>query len=207
MSDQHILGVDIRSEKGTASSKRLRAASFVPGVYYNAEGENITFSVAQTPLQKLFSKVGLSQVFQLEILEQGQTRRQPAIIRDVQYHPVKGTLSHVDFYGVDLTKKIHVSIPVEVRGKAKGTVFGGVLEIFRDELEVFGLPLAIPEKIVIDVTHLDINNNVHIQDLTPPPDVEFIFEDNFAVVGVSSPSSDSEPSREETAEEVAASPS
>lgn len=206
MSDQHVLGVDIRSEKGTAVSRRLRAGSLVPGVYYNAGGANILFSVAQTPLQKLFSKVGLSQVFQLEIREQGQARQQPAIIRDVQYHPVKGTISHVDFYGVDLTKKIHVYIPVEVKGKAKGLVVGGVLEIFRDELEVVGLPLAIPKKIVIDVTHLDINHNVQIQDLTLPPDVEFVFDDNFAVVGMVSPSSDSELTAEEAAEESAASP-
>jgi len=206
MSDQHVLGVDIRSEKGTAVSRRLRAGSLVPGVYYNAGGANILFSVAQTPLQKLFSKVGLSQVFQLEIREQGQAGQQPAIIRDVQYHPVKGTISHVDFYGVDLTKKIHVYIPVEVKGKAKGLVVGGVLEIFRDELEVVGLPLAIPKKIVIDVTHLDINHNVQIQDLTLPPDVEFVFDDNFAVVGMVSPSSDSEPTAEEAAEESAASP-
>lgn len=208
MSDQYVLGVDVRSEKGTAASKRLRASSLVPGVYYNAGGENIPFSVAQTPLQKLFSRVGLSQVFQLEIRESGQARQQPAIIRDVQYHPVKGTITHVDFYGVDLDKKIHVYIPVEVKGKAKGIVMGGVLEIFRDELEVVGLPLSIPEKIVIDVTHLDINHNVHIQDLTLPPDVEFVFDDNFAVVGVISPSSESEPSPAEgAAEESAASPS
>lgn len=197
MSDQHVLGVDVRSEKGTATSRRMRANASIPGVYYNAEGDNVPFMVDRNPLQKLYDKVGLSQVFQLEIRDQGKTRQQPAIIRDVQHHPVKGMITHVDFYGVDLAKKIHVYIPVEVTGKPKGVVLGGILEVFRDELEVVGLPLAIPEKVVIDVSHLDINHNVHIQDLTLPADVEFVFDDNFAVVGVASPAAVEEPTEEE----------
>jgi large subunit ribosomal protein L25 len=197
MSDQSLLGVDVRSEKGSGHSRRLRQNSMVPGVYYNAKGENIPFTVEYTPLQKLYAKAGHSQVFQLEIREQGQSRQQPAIIRDVQFHPVMGTISHVDFYGVDLTKKINVYVPVEVTGKAKGIVLGGILEIFRDELEVVGLPLAIPEKIVIDVTHLDINNNIHIQDLSVPPGVELVFEENFAVLGVVTPAAEEQPAEEE----------
>ncbi|HDQ39853.1 MAG TPA: 50S ribosomal protein L25/general stress protein Ctc [Desulfonatronum sp.] len=204
MSDQSRLNVDVRSEKGSGNSRRLRKKSLVPGVYYNAKGENIPFSVESTPLQKLYAKAGHSQVFQLEIREQDQSREQPAIIRDVQFHPVKGIISHVDFYGVDLARKINVYIPVEVVGKAKGTVVGGVLEIFRDELEVVGLPLAIPEKIVIDVTHLDLNHNLHIQDLSLPEDVEFVFDDNFAVVGVISPAVEAQPEEEEPVEETPA---
>lgn len=197
MSKQYTLGVDLRPERGTGGSRRLRSGSLIPGIYYNAKGENVPFSVARNPLQKLYDKVGLSQVFHLEIREHGQARTQPAIIRDVQYHPVKGTISHVDFYGVDLAKKIRVYIPVEVTGKAKGLVQGGILEVFRNELEVVGLPLAIPEKIIIDVSLLEINQNVHIQDLTLPPDVELVFEDNFAVAGVISPATEAEPVKEE----------
>ncbi|SDB55488.1 large subunit ribosomal protein L25 [Desulfonatronum thiosulfatophilum] len=188
MSSQSTLSVAVRSETGSGPCRRLRDKSVVPGVFYNAQGVNLLFSAERTPLQKLFNKVGLSQVFELEILENGQTQQQPAIIRDIQFHPVKGTISHVDFFGVDLTKKITVYIPVEVTGKAKGIILGGVLQVFRDELEVVGLPMSIPEKIVIDVTSLEINQNVHIQDLKLPESVEFIFDDNFAVVGVTSPS-------------------
>lgn len=197
MSDQHVLSVETRIAKGSGHSRRLRDKSKVPGVYYNAKGDNFPFIVEHTPLQKLYSKVGLSQVFELTILDQGQSSQQPAIIRDVQHHPVKGTIAHVDFYGVDLAKKIHVYIPVEITGKAKGIVLGGILEVFRDELEVVGLPLAIPEKIVIDVTALELNENVHIQDLSLPQDVEFVFEDNFAVVGVTSPAAEAEAAEEE----------
>lgn len=196
MSTQHTLSVEPRTAKGSGSSRRMRAKSLVPGVFYNAGGQNIPFSVEYNPLSKLYAKVGHSQVFQLEIRGQEQSGQQPAIIRELQYHPVKGTISHVDFYGVDLTKKIHVYIPVEVSGKAKGIILGGVLEIFRDELEVVGLPLAIPEKIVIDVSSLGLNHNIHIQDLTLPQGVEFVFDNNFAVVGVTSPAAETEPSEE-----------
>lgn len=203
MSTQPTLTVDVRTASGSASSRRLREQAIVPGIYYNAEGSNISFAVERTPLQKLYNKVGLSQVFQLEIRNNGGTTQQPAIIRDVQYHPVKGLISHVDFFGVDLSKKLHVYIPVVVKGKAKGTILGGVLEVFRDELEVVGLPMSIPEKIEIDVTNLEINNNIHIQDLKLPPDVEFIFEDNFAVVGVISPTAADSRAEEGETEESA----
>lgn len=189
MSNQSTLRVEVRPETGTGSCRRLREKAFVPGVFYNAEGSNVLFSVERTPLQKLFNKVGLSQVFDLEIQENGQTQQQPAIIRDIQFHPVKGAITHVDFFGVDLTKKINVYIPVEVTGKAKGIILGGVLQVFRDELEVVGLPMSIPEKIVIDVSSLEISHNIHIQDLKLPDNVDFVFDDNFAVVGVASPSS------------------
>lgn len=188
MSNQSTLSVNVRSATGTGSCRRMRDKASIPGVFYNALGANVLFSAERTPLQKLHNKVGLSQVFQLEIQEDGQAQQHPAIIRDIQFHPVKGTITHVDFFGVDLTKKINVYIPVEVTGKPKGVVLGGILEIFRDELEVVGLPMSIPEKIVIDVKSLEINHNVHVQDLKLPDNVEFVFDDNFAVVGVVSPS-------------------
>lgn len=75
-----------------------------------------------------------------------------------------------------------------------------MLEIFRDELEVIGLPMSIPEKIVIDVTALEINHNVHVQDLKLPDNVEFVFDDNFAVVGVVSPSAGDSETEEGEAE-------
>lgn len=200
MSTQSTLSVDVRAETGSGQCRRLRNKALVPGIFYNAQGANVLFSAERTPLQKLYNRVGLSQVFQLEIKQNGETRQHPAIIRDIQYHPVKGAVTHVDFFGVDLTKKINVYIPVEVTGKPKGVVLGGLLEIFRDELEVVGLPMSIPEKIVIDVTALEINHNVHVQDLQLPEGVEFVFEDNFAVVGVVSPSAGDSDSGEGEAE-------
>ncbi|TVQ97481.1 MAG: 50S ribosomal protein L25/general stress protein Ctc [Desulfovibrionales bacterium] len=200
MSNQSTLSVHSRTETGTGQCRRLRDKASIPGVFYNAQGANLLFSAERTPLQKLFNKVGLSQVFQLEISQDGEVQQHPAIIRDIQFHPVKGAITHVDFFGVDLTKKINVYIPVEVTGKPKGVVLGGILEIFRDELEVVGLPMSIPEKIVIDVTSLEINHNVHVQDLKLPESVELVFDDNFAVVGVVSPSASDSESEEKEAE-------
>lgn len=197
MSEQLVLTVDARVTRGARASRRMRAKSLVPGVYYNAKGENVPFVVEYNSLRKIYNKVGLSQVFQVDIRANGQSSTQPAIIRDIQHHPVKGLITHVDFFGVDLTKKIHVYIPVEVTGKAKGLILGGLLQVFREELEVVGLPLAIPEKVVIDVSHLGINHSVHVQDLTLPSGVTCVFDDNFAVVGVVSPAVEKEPGEEE----------
>lgn len=202
MSTQSTLSVNVRTETGTGQCRRMRGKALVPGIFYNAQGANVLFSAERTPLQKLYNKVGRSQVFQLEITQDGEIQQHPAIIRDIQYHPVKGSVAHVDFFGVDLTKKINVYIPVEVTGKPKGVVLGGILEVFRDELEVIGLPMSIPEKIVIDVSALEINHNVHVQDLRLPDSVEFVYEDNFAVVGVVSPSSGDSGSEDGDAEKA-----
>jgi large subunit ribosomal protein L25 len=71
-----------------------------------------------------------------------------------------------------------------VTGKAKGVVLGGKLEIFRDTLEVECLPLAIPDNVVIDVTALDVNENVSVADVVLSEGVKAVYDDNFAVVGV-----------------------
>ena len=107
----------------------------------------------------------------------------------------------MDFYGVDLTKEISVHIPVVVEGKAAGEVLGGVLEVYRDTLEVTCLPLAIPDKVVIDVTALEINQHVKVADITLPSGVKAVYEENFAVVGVVVPTE--EPEEEAPAEEAA----
>ena len=73
---------------------------------------------------------------------------------------------------------------VVMEGKAKGLILGGLLEVFRDSLEVICKPLDVPEKIVIDVTDLDIGVNLHVADVKLPAGVRAVFDDNYAVVGV-----------------------
>jgi large subunit ribosomal protein L25 len=106
----------------------------------------------------------------------------------VLYDPVKSRALHVDFLGVDLDKNIRVSVRFEVAGKAVGVANGGVLEIYRESVDVVCKPLDIPEKILVDVTALDIGDNVHVADVSFPAGVRPVFDENFAVLGVVVPS-------------------
>ncbi len=184
MSEQLSLTVTTRSVKGKGACRRLRGESLIPGIFYDSKGTNIPVQVAELPLDKLRQRTGSSHVFDLVIESESGTETRPSLIWSLQRHPFKPRVTHVDFYGVDLDKLIRVFVPIVVTGKAKGVVLGGKLEIFRDTLEVECLPLAIPDNVVIDVTALDVNENVSVADVVLSEGVKAVYDDNFAVVGV-----------------------
>lgn len=200
MKETLSLAVKTRPGLGKGANRKLRATDMVPGVYYDATGVNVPVMVEHLPLQKLYAKTASSHVFDLRIESESGQDTKPALIWQLQYHPTKSKITHVDFYGVDLTKEIAVHIPVEVVGKAVGIVKGGALEVYRETLEVTCLPLAIPDKVIIDITPLDINQHVKVADITLPEGVKAVYEDNFAILGVLLPSAeDEEPAEGEAA--------
>ncbi len=184
MKEQLSLAVKPRSGRGKGACRRLRVESLVPGIFYDSKGTNIPVLVDELPLTKLRQKAGSSHVFDLIIESESGAETRPSLIWNVQRHPFKPRITHVDFYGVDLDKVIRVSVPVVVTGKAKGVVLGGKLEIFRDMIEIECLPMAIPDKVVVDVTALDTNENVSVADVVMPAGGRAVYDDNFAVVGV-----------------------
>jgi len=190
MKETQSLAVQTRAGLGKGANRKLRATGMVPGVYYDAKGVNIPVMVDHLPLKKLYSKTASSHVFDLKIEADGKQETKPALVWKLEYHPTKPRITHVDFYGVDLTKTIHVHIPVEVVGKSKGQVKGGILEIYRETIEVSSLPLSIPDKVVIDITEVDLNGNVQIADIALPEGVKAIYEENYAILGVMMPSAE-----------------
>ncbi len=184
MKEQLSLAVKPRSAKGKGACRRMRVESLVPGIFYDSKGTNIPVMVSELPLTKLREKTGSSHVFDLVIEAEDGPQTRPSLIWNVQRHPTKPRITHVDFYGVDLDKVIRVSVPVVVTGKAKGVVLGGKLEIFRDMIEVECLPLSVPDQVTIDVTPLDPNENISVADLVLPDGVKAVFDDDYAVVGV-----------------------
>ena len=184
MSQTQSLAVKTRAGLGKGACRKLRAQDLVPGVYYDTKGVNIPVMVEHLPLQKLYSKTASAHVFDLLIESDGGQETKPSLVWKVVHHPTKPRITHVDFYGVDLTKEIEVFVPVEVVGKAKGQVKGGLLEIYRETIEIVCLPLAIPDKVVIDITNLDINENIQIADVVLPEGVKAVYDNNFAVLGV-----------------------
>ncbi|MGD9608637.1 MAG: 50S ribosomal protein L25/general stress protein Ctc [Desulfovibrionaceae bacterium] len=200
MKETLSLAVKTRAGRGKGANRKLRATDMVPGVYYDDKGVNIPVMVEHMPLQKLYSKTASSHVFELKIDSEAGQETKPSLIWQLQFHPTKSKITHVDFYGVDLTKEIRVHIPVEVVGKAVGMVKGGALEVYRETLEVSCLPLAIPDKVVVDITPLDLNQHIKVADITLPEGVKAVYEDNFAILGVLLPSAEEEAPEEGAAE-------
>lgn len=200
MSELARLEVTTRSGRGKGNARRLRMRNFVPGVYYDSKGENIPITADEMALRKIYASQGTFGVFNLDITGEDNSKKSlPVLIWSYIMHPVRNRLQHVDFYGVDLEKELTVRVKIETTGKPKGVVVGGKLEVYRDFIEVMCLPLNIPKIISIDVTDMDINTSLQIEDLTFPPGVRPIYDDNFAVLAVVS--SLAEEDSEETEEE------
>lgn len=190
MKEQLSLNVQARAEKGKGPNRRLREQKMVPGIYYDDKGQNIPVVVADLPFRKVLQKAGKSHVFDLNIEMDGKVVTHPSLIWVVQNHPWKNQIDHVDFYGVDPTKPIHVNVAIEIVGKAKGVAVGGKLEIYREAMEVVCLPANIPHKIVIDVTDLAINQHINVKDLAMPEGVKAVYEQSYAIVGVINPAAE-----------------
>ncbi|WP_419787353.1 50S ribosomal protein L25 [Pseudodesulfovibrio sp.] len=186
------LNVQKREKMGKGPNRRLRLEGKVPGIYYDSEGNNITVKMDMVPLQKAYSALGSAKVFELVIEDNGQTRTHPALFWRVRNEPVRGVPEHVDFFGVDLTKELKVAVHFELQGKAKGLKLGGIVELFRDSIEVVCKPMDIPDSIVLDVTDLDVSDSIHIEDVAFPEGVTPVFDENYAVVSVVAPRDEDE---------------
>ncbi len=168
------------------SPRRLRKAGALPGVLYGAGKETVAVKVDSYE----FSKSGLgghgAHLIKLRsaeaALDQGL-----ALIQEIQGHPVSGQPIHVDFLRVDANKPVTTSVALAFVGRPKGVVDGGILQPVRRELEVRALPVNLPEQIDVDVTALGIHDSIHVEDLVLPAGVEAVFQDNFTIVSVLSP--------------------
>ena len=123
------------------------------------------------------------------------------MIKELQTQPVSRNYLHVDFYEIDMARKIKVNVPVVTMGKSAGVEAGGILQIIRREIEVLCLPNKIPEKIEIDITDLEIGDSVHVEELPLEEDAEIQADTNFTVLTVLSPKVEAEPEEEEALEE------
>ena len=128
------------------------------------------------------------------------------LIKDVQYHPVTHAIAHIDFYEVDVSRKITVMVGLHYVGRPEGVVQGGVLQPIARELEVECLPMDIPAQLEVDVSPLQIGHGLKAGDITLPPNV-INHTPDLALVSVLAPTviaKEGEEAEAEAAEEAAA---
>ena len=196
------LKTKIRTTTGNGPARRLRMSEQIPAVLYGQKTEPVLLSVNKSDLEQVFKKGGIGQVIlNLVIQKNGETTTRPAMIKELQTHPLSRNFIHIDFYEIKMDQKITAKIPVVTTGKAKGVELGGILQIIRRELEVECLPLAVPESIEIDISDLDIGDSIHVGQIRVEGEIEFLEDDNYTVVTVLSPKMEEEPEEEKEAEE------
>jgi large subunit ribosomal protein L25 len=173
-----------RDTVGKEGARKIRQRGLIPGVIYNSSTTSIPVTVDPKQIIKILrSSTGGNTIFQFSLEGERQTERR-VIIRDLQYHPIKETLLHVDLYEISLDEEITVKVPIELVGEAKGVANGGVLNHLLWELEIECLPTRIPPKIEVDVSALDIGDIITVADLPIPEQVKVLQDPEDPVVSV-----------------------
>ena len=163
--EQINLNVRVRKATGNSPARSLRREGRIPAVLYGPKTEPILLSIDGKEFEQIVKKSTIGSVLLNLQIQNGNTQSRSAMVKELQTHPVTHRFLHVDFYEVDMERKIKVMVPVVVRGKAKGLEDGGLLQIVRREIEVLCLPTEIPESFEVDVTDLDIGDAIHSEDI------------------------------------------
>lgn len=157
----------LRESRGKGAARRVRQTGNVPGVLYGEGHEPVALEVGQKEFYHVtHTRAGTNVILDLKV-EGGRRAGCKAIIREIQYHPVRRDVLHIDFQEISMKKKVHVSIPIQVVGEPVGVkTKGGVMELLHREVEVRCLPADIPESLTIDVSELDVGDSMQVRDLT-----------------------------------------
>lgn len=203
MTTESHLNVELRESTGKGSSRALRRGGRVPAVLYGGKSEPIHFSLEPVQLDKELHKTGfLSKIFELSL----NGKKEKALAREVQFHPVTDRPLHVDFLRVSKEGKITVSVPLNFVNElaSPGIKRGGVLNIVLHSLDVSCDMGHIPQSIEVDLTGLEIHDAIHLTHIKLPKGVVAAHphRDND-IANIVAPTVMKKVSGEESAEEIA----
>lgn len=202
-SARSTLKVAPRAQFGSRASRRLRGEGIVPGVVYSGGSEATPFQVAERDVWAI-----LGEGHALFDLEVEGAKAVPVVVKEQQMHPVRGEMQHIDLQQVNLKEAIQAEVAIELEGAedAPGVKAGGVLEHVTREITVEALPAEIPERIVVDVSEMEMNDTRQLSSVEAPEGVEFVAEEpeEITIVTLSPPRVEevAEPEVEEEAELV-----
>jgi len=177
------LTISAREVSNSRAIRRLRRSGQVPGVLYGGDAEPLAFTVDERELRHALARSGA--VVELQIGGDAT----PAVLKDAQHHPVRGTTLHVDFLRVRLDVAIHAVVGIELTGgdEAPGAKEGGVLEHITREVNIEALPTDIPERLELDVSKMQINDTLLLSAVTPPAGVTILDDVEDTVVATLTP--------------------
>ena len=157
------LKVSSRKEVGRQACKKLRAAGVIPVVYYGKD-INKAYSVEERDFRKLMrNSAGSAALFRLQSAD-GEDEL--ALIKELQRHPLTDSILHIDFIQVTRGQELQTKIPVVIVGEAVGVkTSGGILEASMNEVEIRCRPSALPSSVELDVSDLDLGDNLQVSDL------------------------------------------
>lgn len=174
-----------REKGGKGAARQLRSRGQVPAVLYGRGREPITLTLNARDLDKMLGHIQAESTV-IEVTVDGQTAK--TLIREIQRHPIKRQILHVDFQALVAGEKVIVSIPIVLIGTAEGVKLeGGVLDQTLRELEIEVDPSSIPDHVELDVTNMMIGDSLHVSDIKVPEGVEIQDDPETSVAVLAAP--------------------
>jgi len=183
------LGADSRHDQGKGASRRLRRAGKVPAVLYGGKGEPKNVVLDH---QQLLTLIDNERLYSSVISVNLDSQPQPAIVRDVQMHPARNAVVHVDLQRVIENEPLKISLPIHFKGGAVAPgvkTGGGIVHHLIQQIEVSCLPNELPEFLELDLSNMNLNDTLFLSDLPLPKGVTIpqLTHSNAPVVSVRSP--------------------
>jgi len=195
-----IIEADLREKTGRGEARRLRRAGLTPAVIYGGDKPELAITINTMTTAKLLDMEAFySSIVELNV--KGSRGANKALVKDVQWHPVRDEAIHIDFFRVSSSDMVNMEVPLHAVNAetCPGVKKGGLLEIIRHALEVTCRADSIPDHINVDCDGLEVGDSIHIEDITLPDGVEVHHEVNFTLLTIAAPKVEKEP--EEDAEE------
>ena len=198
----YTLDAEVREALGTGASRRLRHADKVPAILYGAGKEAVALTLNHNKVIKAQEDEGFyTHILTLNV--GGESIE--AILKDIQRHPFKPKITHLDFQRVDAAHKIHVKVPVHFINEETATKGGNTVAHHVTEIEITCLPAQLPEFVEVDVAAIEVGATVHLSDVTLPTGVVSVelakgADHDQAVVTLNAPKGAASEEAEEAAE-------
>lgn len=179
---QTVLNATIGRTTGSAAARRLRTEDQIPAVLYGHGMDPISVAIGRRDLRLALSgPAGTNTVLDLTV----DGTVYPAIVKDIQRHPVRRTVAHVDFIQVNLDEEITVAVPVRLEGEASAVAAGGgLVDPAVDTIDVVTTPRHIPDEFVIDVSTMDMDTVIRLSDVPMPAGVTAAGDPEMPIVTV-----------------------
>ena len=187
MSQKFVFEAESRKDLGRSASRCLRRSEKIPAVIYGAgkPAESLTLQH-----NKIFHALEHEAVYSsiLDVKIDGKV--QQAVLKDLQRHAYKPKILHVDFLRVDANTEIHVHVPLHFTGESPAAKAGGVITHLVNEVEVVCLPKHLPEYISVDLTGLQLDQTIHLSEITLPEGVklaQLLHDNDMGIVNIHLP--------------------
>ena len=191
MSQVFELKAQVREQIGKGAARKIRTSGGLPAILYQKNSNSMSLNTCPKTLQKiLHSPLRHNAAIALNIKDSaGKEQTKHIMVKDVQVHLVRRTLTHADFVEIDMKKPVQVNVPIKTFGKSKSVVAGGKFELVRRFVKVESLPDLIPAEIKVDITNLPFGSTFN-KDITLPENVKLADNPDYAIITIKQPRTD-----------------